>query len=141
MQRASLDRLRRTMMVAGDGEDPAGAIGGKERAIRALTGRGFREIGVDGSGLRLFKSASGASLIAIGSCRSLAYSRAGPGGRLQLVATARTLTLLSRISPETASRSNDPACQQQVSGGAPKAADLDPARRQVDPAPLARSAA
>jgi len=70
----------------------------KERAIRALTANGFREIGVDGSGLRLFKSTSGALLIGVGSCRCLAYSPTGPDGRLQLVAASRTAALLCRIA-------------------------------------------
>lgn len=70
----------------------------KARAIKALVACGFHEIGVDGSGLRLLKSASGTLLIGVGSCRSLAYSPTGPGGHLQLVATSRTPALLRRIA-------------------------------------------
>jgi len=70
----------------------------KERAIQALSACGFQEIGRDGSGLRLFESPSGGLLIGVGSCRSLAYSPTGPGGRLQLVAASRTPALLCRIT-------------------------------------------
>jgi hypothetical protein len=80
-----------------------GALGGldaqmKAQAIQALTAGGFREVGTDGSGLRLFSSVSGCLLIGVGSCRSLAYSPTGPGGRLQLVAASNTAALVCRIT-------------------------------------------
>jgi hypothetical protein len=128
-------------MATGGGEQQNGANSGKERAIRALIGRGFRQIGVDGSGLPLFKSGSGALLIAIGSCRCLAYSRAGPGGRLQLVATARTRSLLCRISSETVGLSDELSSQREASDGAPVLPDPHLAWRQVDASARARAAA
>jgi hypothetical protein len=70
----------------------------KARAISALAARGYRKIGVDGNGLPLFKSAAGGPLIGVGSCRSLAYSQTGSGGRLQLVATSRTAALAYRVA-------------------------------------------
>ena len=92
-------------MTTGDGDTGTALSTIKARAITALMACGFREIGVDGSGLRLFKSVSGALLIGVGSCRSLAYSPTGPGGRLQLVAASRTPALIYRIT----SRERDPS--------------------------------
>lgn len=80
----------------GDLEGPEAQI--KLRAIQALAACGFREIGTDGSGLRLLCSATGAVFIGVGSCRSLAYSPVGPGGRLQLVAARQTVALIDRIT-------------------------------------------
>jgi len=93
-------------MILGDGETDAIESTVKARAIAALTARGFCEIGVDGSGLRLFKSVSGALLIGVGSCRSLAYAPKGPDGCLQLVAASRTPALICRLTSRDQDLSN-----------------------------------
>jgi hypothetical protein len=67
-----------------------------ERAIDLLLRRGFAYIGHDPVGLPCYRSPSGVLLIAVGSCRSLAY--AAVGGRLQVVAAARTAALVCRIT-------------------------------------------
>lgn len=66
-------------------------------AIDILRQRGFTYLGVDPLGLPCYRSPSGALLIGVGSCRSLAY--AAVDGRLQVVAAARTAALLCRIAP------------------------------------------
>jgi len=66
------------------------------RAIELLQRRGFTYIGHDPVGLPCYRSPSGALLIAVGSCRSLAY--APVGGKLQVVAAARTAALVCRIT-------------------------------------------
>ena len=70
----------------------------RNQAIMVLLQRGFIYVGEDSLGLPCFRSRSGAMLIAVGSCRCLAYAKVGD--RLQVVATARTLSLLCRICPE-----------------------------------------
>lgn len=67
-----------------------------ERAIELLQERGFTYLGHDPVGLPCYRSPSGALLIAVGSCRSLAYAQVG--GRLQVVAAARTAALVCRIT-------------------------------------------
>lgn len=64
-------------------------------AIGMLLERGFTFIGLDPVGLPCYRSSSGALLIAVGSCRSLAY--APVDGKLQVVAAARTTALVCRI--------------------------------------------
>ncbi len=66
------------------------------RAIELLQRRGFTYIGHDPVGLPCYRSPSGALLIAVGSCRSLAY--APVSGKLQVVAAARTAALVCRIT-------------------------------------------
>lgn len=65
-------------------------------AIDLLRQRGFVYIGQDPVGLPCYRSPSGALLIGIGSCRSLAY--APVDGRLQVIAAARTSALVCRIT-------------------------------------------
>jgi hypothetical protein len=69
----------------------------RDRAIKLLLERGFVHLGEDPTGLPCFRSPSGAVLISVGSCRALAY--ANVGGRLQVVAAARTAALVCRIAP------------------------------------------
>jgi hypothetical protein len=69
----------------------------RQRAIELLLGRGFIHLGDDPVGLPCYRSPSGAVLIAVGTCRSLAYAMMG--GRLQVVAAARTAALVCRIAP------------------------------------------
>lgn len=69
----------------------------RHQAIMVLLQRGFIYVGEDSLGLPCFRSRSGAMLIAVGSCRCLAYAKVE--GRLQVVAAARTLALLCRIAP------------------------------------------
>lgn len=69
----------------------------RNRAIRLLMNRGFIYLGEDPIGLPCYRSPSGAILIAVGSCRALAY--ADVGGRLQVVAAVRTAVLVCRIGP------------------------------------------
>ncbi|SPE29335.1 hypothetical protein SBBP1_50045 [Burkholderiales bacterium] len=81
-----------------NGREPAiGPQATRNRAIKLLLDRGFVPLGDDPVGLPCFRSPSGAVLIAVGSCRSLAY--ANVGGRLQVVAAARTAALVCRIAP------------------------------------------
>ncbi len=71
------------------------------RAIELLLKRGFEHIGEDPVGLPCFRSPSGALLIGVGSCRSIAYTKVK--GKLQIAAAARTDALVCRIiSPEAA---------------------------------------
>jgi hypothetical protein len=67
-----------------------------ESAIEMLQKRGFAFIGSDRNGLPCYRSPSGALLISIGSCRTLAY--APVGGRFEVIATAHTAALVSRIT-------------------------------------------
>jgi hypothetical protein len=66
------------------------------RAVELLQERGFKYIGDDPVGLPCYRSPSGALLIAVGSCRSLAYAMVE--GKLQVVAAARTAALVCRIT-------------------------------------------
>jgi hypothetical protein len=68
----------------------------RERAIELLQERGFRYIGPDPVGLPCYRSPSGVLLIAVGSCRCLAY--APVDGRLQVVTASRTAALVCRIT-------------------------------------------
>lgn len=68
----------------------------RAQAIELLLDRGFKHIGQDPMGLPCFRSPSGALLIGVGGCRSLAYAMMG--GRLQVVAAARTEALICRIA-------------------------------------------
>lgn len=68
----------------------------RERAIELLEARGFRYIGPDPVGLPCYRSPSGVLLIAVGSCRCLAY--APVDGRLQVVTASRTAALVCRIT-------------------------------------------
>ncbi len=70
----------------------------QQQAIRVLVARGFVYVGEDSVGLPCYRSRSGAILIGVGSCRCLAY--AAVHGRLQVVAAARTLSLLCRIGTD-----------------------------------------
>lgn len=70
----------------------------RHQAITVLLQRGYSYVGEDSLGLPCFRSRSGAMLIAVGSCRCLAYGKVA--GRLQVIATARTLALLCRVSPD-----------------------------------------
>lgn len=65
-------------------------------AINLLRQRGFSYVGPDPVGLPCYRSPSGALLIGVGSCRSLAYARVD--GRLQVIAAARTTALVCRIT-------------------------------------------
>jgi len=73
---------------------PSGSI--RERAIELLLQRGFRYIGPDPVGLPCYRSPSGVLLIAVGSCRCLAY--APVEGKLQVVTASRTAALICRIT-------------------------------------------
>ena len=70
----------------------------RAQAIQLLRERGFVYAGEDSVGLPCYRSRSGAMLIGVGSCRSLAYAMVE--GRLQVVAASRTLALLCRIVPD-----------------------------------------
>ncbi len=89
--------------IHGDHNDGPEAVLGKittvALAIEILTDRGFVFIGQDPLGLPCYRSPSGAMLIGVGSCRSLAYRKVG--GRLQVIAAARTATLVCRIETST----------------------------------------
>jgi hypothetical protein len=79
-----------------DGPEPwLGARTVVSLAMEILADRGFTCIGEDPVGLPLYRSPTGALLIGVGSCRSLAYTKVD--GRLQVVAAARTATLICRI--------------------------------------------
>jgi|GEM_PF-7063758 len=68
----------------------------RARAIELLLARGFVLAGKDAMGLPCYRSPSGSALIAVGSCRCLAYSKVG--GRLRVVAAAKTSVLVCRIT-------------------------------------------
>lgn len=82
----------------GDHDSSGSAAAVRQQAVRLLLDRGFSYAGEDALGLPCYRSRSGAMLIGVGSCRCLAY--ANVQGRLQVVAAARTLSLLCRIAPD-----------------------------------------
>ncbi len=71
------------------------AIATRDRAIELLLGRGFLHLGEDPMGLPCYRSPSGTVLIAVGSCRTIAYTKVG--GRLRVVAAVRTAVMVCRI--------------------------------------------
>lgn len=71
----------------------------RAQAVQLLSERRFAYAGEDAMGLPCFRSPTGAILIAVGSTRCLAYAKVQ--GKLQVVAAARTTSLLCRIAPES----------------------------------------
>jgi hypothetical protein len=65
-------------------------------AIELLQKRGFAYVGRDPIGLPCYQSPSGVLVVAVGSCRTLAY--APVGGRFEVIASSRTETLVCRIT-------------------------------------------
>jgi hypothetical protein len=91
-----------------DGPEPAlGTRTIVALAIELLMDRGFIHLGDDPVGLPCYRSPSGALLVGVGSCRSLAYTKVD--GRLQVIAAARTATLICRI--------DNAISERDVSGG------------------------
>jgi len=118
-----------------DGPEPTlGARTTMALAIEILQERGFVFIGKDPVGLPCYRSPSGALLIGVGSCRSLAYAMVGD--RLQIIAAARTATLVCRIDASTAAVAAD-GVQRQSSTVPTAAVAADGVRRQCSTVPTA----